>query len=81
MCIRDSGSIRPKPASLVRNFTFELIESQIDSLIPQPKVTSKVKTRRKIQNARVIEAMLRNSLAKMAMDRLNGEEERITRCV
>lgn len=33
------------PATLIRNFTYELIETQVDNSIPQPKVTSPTRIR------------------------------------
>lgn len=66
---------------LVRNFTFELIESQIDSTIPVPKVLSPTKNRRKMRNARVIEAAIKTFLKKNPMLGLNDKEERLVKAL
>ena len=70
---------RAKNASVVRNFTFELIEAQIDNTIPMPKVSSPVHSPKKERNARAIESMLRAAVRKIAPERTNSEEDRMTK--
>lgn len=70
---------RGKNAAIVRNFTFELVETQIDNTIPMPKVSSPVHSEKKEKNARAIEAMLRSVVRKIAPERTNSEEDRMTK--
>lgn len=65
-----------KDAEVVWNFTMELVESQIDSYIPQPKVTPKRPTEENKRLAAVIEDMLKNELSRMPFEYLNDEDER-----
>ena len=65
-----------KDADVVWNFTMELIESQIDSYIPQPKVTPKRPTEKNKRLAAVIEDMLKNEIDRMPFEYLNDEDER-----
>lgn len=58
----------------VRNICAELIESQVSSSIPQPKVTAR---REKDEaKAKLIEDMLRNELDRMPFEQLNDMMER-----
>lgn len=58
----------------VRNIVAELIEAEIDSSIPQPKVTA---MRKKDEpKAKLIEDMLRNELDRLPMEVLNDQAER-----
>lgn len=58
----------------VRNITAELIEAQVSSAIPQPKVTAR---RREDEGlAKLIEDMLRNELDRMPMELVNDIQER-----
>lgn len=71
-----TGADAAKQASSVRNIVFELIESQVDSNIPTPKVTA-----RDAQNealAQEIEDMLRSEIDRLPFERLNDEDERTT---
>lgn len=65
-----------KEYSSVWNITFELLECEIDSNIPAPKVTPARPNERTIRNARVIEDMIKNELDRMETELLNDEEER-----
>lgn len=58
----------------VRNIVSEMIESQVDSAIPQPRVTAVRKQDRAL--ARTIEDMLRNELNRMPFETLNDMMER-----
>ena len=76
-------SIRTRPgkgmaadANTVRNIVYELIESQIDSSIPQPKVTAVHPEDE--EQAKLIEDMLRGELDRQPFERLNDLDERTT---
>jgi len=65
-----------KKADNVRNIVYEMIESQIDTSIPQPAVKSK---RRGYEfAARMLEESLRNDLYELSMHRIHDENERLT---
>lgn len=53
----------------VRNLCMELIESQVDSSIPQPKVTARREQDQPL--AKIIEDMLRNELDRLPMEEIN----------
>ena len=61
-------------ASHVRNLCAELIEAQVDSTIPQPKVTAVRKEDEWL--AKNIEDMLRNELNRLPMEELNDQQAR-----
>lgn len=65
-----------KDADIVWNFTYELIESQIDSFIPPPKVKPKKISDITLNNASIIEDMCRNEIDRLPMEYLNDEDER-----
>lgn len=71
-----NGALAPKDASNVRNLAFELVESQISSVIPQPKVTAVSPQNQ--NNARSIEDKLRNELDRLPFEVLNDQQERTT---
>lgn len=58
----------------VRNICFELIESQVDTSIPMPKVTAKHKEHSHL--AKIIEDMLRDELNRLPMELINDMTER-----
>jgi len=58
----------------VRNIIAELIEAQVDSNIPQPKVIPRYKKDEK--KAKIIEDMLRNELEKQRIEEVNDIMER-----
>ncbi len=59
---------------LVRNICSELVEAQVNSNIPQPKVTA---IREKDEpKAKLIEDMLRNELDRLSMEHINDMAER-----
>ena len=65
---------RKKETPHIRNICAELIESQVDSNIPQPKVTP---YRREDEwRAKIIEDMLRNELDRMPFEQINDMMER-----
>lgn len=63
-----------KKTSHVRNITFENIESQVSSAIPQPKVTPRRKKDEHLAN--VIEHFLRNELDRLPFEEINDLAER-----
>lgn len=65
---------RRKKTPHVRNLCAELIEAQIDSSIPQPKVTARRKQDE--MKAKLIEDMLRNELDRLPFEQLNDRMER-----
>lgn len=70
------GQSAKKSATHVRNICFEMIETQVDSAIPAPKVTA---VRAEDEGlAKVVEDMLRNLMDKLPMERINDEAERIS---
>lgn len=64
-----------KGKTTVRKVAFELIESQIDTNIPQPKVTS-VKGNK--DRAQIIEHFIKNELDRLPVEEINDEQSRIT---
>ncbi len=64
----------PDRAPHVRNVILELIEAQVSSSIPQPKVTARRKRDERL--ARLIEDMLRDELDRMSFEELNDQQER-----
>lgn len=68
------GSTRK--ADNVRNVVYEMVESQIDTSIPQPAVKSK---RRGYEGmAKMLEESLRNDLHELPVHRIHDENERLT---
>lgn len=61
-------------ATNVRNAVYELIESQVDTSVPQPKVTAIHKEDTEL--AKRIENALRNEMRRMSMTQLNDSAER-----
>lgn len=68
------GAEKVRPAAHVRNVVAELVESQVSSSIPQPKVTALRPEDE--EKARLIEDMLRNELDRLPTEYLNDQEER-----
>lgn len=65
-----------RKADNVRNLVFELIESEVDASIPQPRVTARCPEDAHL--AAVIEDLLRAQLTRLPFARLNDLDERIT---
>ena len=73
---KGGASVKVKAASHTRNNTFDLVESQVDSNIPIPKVST---TRQEDEElAREIEASLKADLERLPIEQLNDEQERTT---
>lgn len=60
----------------VRNIVYELIESQIDSSIPMPKVSAIHESDK--DQARIIESFLKNEIKLLKLNLMNDIQERIT---
>lgn len=58
----------------VRNISAELVEAQVNSSIPQPKVTARREKDQRLAN--IIEDMLRNELDRMPFEQINDMMER-----
>ena len=65
----------PKETPHVRNIVAEIIEAQVNSTIPQPKVTARRKKDEVL--AKRIEDFIRNELDRMPMEEINDIQERI----
>lgn len=63
-----------KDASNVRNIVYELIESQVDTSIPQPRVTALHEEDREL--AKEVEELLRNEARRLAFGAMNDQSER-----
>ena len=70
------GTVALKQASNIRNIVFELIESQVESTFPTPKVTPYRKADE--ERAVEIEDMLRNEMDRLQSERMNDTDERTT---
>lgn len=72
---KDSKTKKVQPASMVRNIVSELVEAQVDSAIPMPKVTARRAADETL--AKTIEDFLRNELDRMPFEQLNDMDERV----
>lgn len=63
-------------ASTVRNISYELVESQITTYIPNPSVTPKMFSDRNERNAKSIETLLKNKRDELPFERMNDIDER-----
>ena len=61
---------------MVRNITYELIESQVTGYIPNPSVSPKMWSERNERNARSIEVLLRNLRDDLPYEAMNDMDER-----
>jgi len=71
-----SGPATRNKANNVQNICYEFIESQVDSNIPQPAVTSKIDGYD--EQAQMIEDSLKNDLMESDINEINDENERNT---
>jgi hypothetical protein len=69
----DVNGVRGSDAIFVRNITYELIESQVSSAIPQPKVVPRKQGDKYERNARTIEEMLRAQFDRLPMEYIHDE--------
>ena len=65
-------------AVTVRNITYEMVESQVSSDIPQPRVDATTYSERREKNAQAIERLCRALRARLPFDELNDLDERFT---
>ncbi len=65
-------------ASAVRNITYEIIESQVNSDIPAPKVSARHYTQRHERNATSVERLLARLRDRLPFEELNDLDERYT---
>ena len=65
-------------ATTIRNITYEIIESQISSEIPQPKTDAAVYSERKERAAHAVETLCRSLRSRLPFDELNDLDERYT---
>lgn len=72
--IQGKNGSAAKRASNVRNIVYELIESQVDTSIPQPKVTALHEEDKEL--AREIEELLRNEARRLLFGAMNDQSER-----
>lgn len=66
----------PKDATTVRNVVAEIIEAEVSSDIPTPKVTPQHQEDEQL--AKVIEDYLRDELDRLPFERINDQDERTT---
>ena len=71
----DGSAVR---ATTVRNITYEIIESQVSSEIPQPKVDAACYSERRERNATSIERLLYSVRDKLSYEEMNDIDERYT---
>jgi len=65
-----------KAAAHVWNFTYELVNSTVNSNIPPVKVTPRVMDARHMQNAKVIEQLCKSEIDRMPFEYINDMDER-----
>lgn len=71
-----AGADGVSEATHVRNVCFEMVETQVDSTIPSPKVTA---VRPEDEGlADIVENLLRDVMDRLPMERINDEGERIS---
>ena len=63
-------------SKLVRNITYELVESQVTSYIPRPSVSPKMWSEKNERNAKSIEVLLKNKRDELAFEKQNDIDER-----
>lgn len=63
-------------ATQVRNVTYELVESQVTSYLPNPSVSPKMWSEKNERNAKSIETLLRNKRNELPFEKLNDIDER-----
>lgn len=65
-------------AKQVRNITYELIEAQVTSYLPNPSVTPKIWSEKNERNAKSIETLLKNKRDELPFEKLNDMDERFS---
>lgn len=64
------------PATVVRNITYELVESQVSSYIPTPNVSSKVVSEKNTRLAKSIETLCKDKRNEIPFEKMNDLDER-----
>lgn len=72
--VNDSAEL-PEDATVIRNITRELIESQKDMRIPAPKVTPRISLQHTERNAKSAEHLLNMLRDKLPFERMNNTDE------
>lgn len=67
-----------EPAQVVRNITYELIESQVSTQIPAPCAEAKHYTEQNDRNARAIERLCLQLRNELPFEKMNDQDERYT---
>ena len=67
-----------RDASVVRNITYELIESQITGYIPSVKVDTRMVNDKFLRNTEAIERLIEVTLDKVGIEEMNDIDERYT---
>ena len=71
----DDSAELPEDATVIRNITRELIESQKDMRIPAPKVTPRISLQHTERNAKSAEHLLNMLRDKLPFERMNNTDE------
>lgn len=66
------------PTPMVRNITYELIESQVSTNVPRPRVDPEVWSEHNDRNAKSIERLCTMLQNKLQVERINDQDERTT---
>lgn len=74
----EESTARPMNATVVRNITYELVESQITTYIPTPKCDPVAYSERKIRCALATEQYLRAMRNQLPFEEMNDQDERNT---
>jgi hypothetical protein len=67
-----------QPATVVRNITYELIESQITGYIPSAKVEPRMVSNKNTNNANAIEKLGKMTMDRVGIEAMNDIDERYT---
>ena len=70
--------MRVADASLVRNITYELIESQITGYTPSAKVDARMSSNKTVKNAEAIEKLCEMTMNRVGIEAMNDIDERYT---
>ena len=65
-------------ADMVRNITFELVESQVSANIPSPKIEPTSYSEKREENARTLEQLCSDCISRLPFQELNDTDERYT---
>lgn len=74
----DIDGAEAKPATLVRNITYELIESQITGYIPTARVETRMVSDKNTKNAEAIEKLGAITMDRIGIEAMNDIDERYT---